>query len=65
MASGKRFQDESFEDYRSRLKEEYKALKLKLKGRMIWLSSVIMPSEKDKDVLVKRTVQGTYVKGDK
>ena len=36
MAAGKRKENESFEEYRNRLKKEAKLLKEYLKGRIIW-----------------------------
>ena len=39
MASGKREKDESFEDYRKRLKVEAVITKINLKGKMFWHGS--------------------------
>ena len=36
MAAGKRKENESFEEYRNRLKKEAKLLKEYLKGQTIW-----------------------------
>lgn len=48
MASGKRLDGETFDDYRKRLVEEKAATKAKLKGTVAWIGAF----------------QGTYKKGD-
>jgi hypothetical protein len=62
MASGKRAEGESFEDYKDRLGKEAKALKHKLKGRWAWLSAIIAPDTKKLGAFRKLKVRGTYVK---
>ena len=65
---GKRLEGESFENYRKRLKEEAKELKAKLKGELVWVSSVITSKPEDGDVpeeirnFYKVKAQGTYKK---
>lgn len=39
MASGKRLDGESFDDYRSRLKNEARILKARLKGTPFWIAA--------------------------
>ena len=66
MANRKRLEDESFEDYRASLKEEERRLKNYLKGRIVWMSSILMPDPKDDDKmpilrrLMKLPVRGTF-----
>ena len=70
MAAGKRFEDETFEEYRERLKLEKKMIKRYLRGRLTHCSTVLVPSasKEFKDVprylrpLVKLKVLGTFVK---
>jgi hypothetical protein len=62
MASGKRNKNEEFEDYRARLKAEAASLKLYLKGKFVWVSSVIVKHKKT-DKLIKVRRQGTFRKG--
>jgi hypothetical protein len=61
MSSGKRNENEEFRDYRSRLKYEAKLLKIYLKGKFVWVSSIIVKNKKT-DKLMKVKAQGTYVK---
>jgi len=65
---GKRFPDESFEDYRARLKSESKELKKRLNGEMVWNSAVITSKPEDDGLpeglrpMYKVRLQGTYRK---
>ena len=63
--SSKRGKNESFEDYRARLKVEKAALIAYLKGKMVHTSVIVVPHPKDPNKLVKVRAQGTYRKGDK
>jgi hypothetical protein len=61
----KRLPGEDFEEYKIRRRARNRALKHYLKGRMIWISSVLVPKyrERTKRIeLVKLPVQGTYRK---
>lgn len=51
MASGKRKQGESFEDYRTRLREEDKAAKARLKGK--WFKKFEPRQESDQGQKLK------------
>jgi len=44
----KRQEKESFEEYKKRRKEEQKKTKEMLKGRLVWLSKVEGPAERNK-----------------
>jgi len=59
---GKRFEGESFEDYKERQRAERRELKHQLKGRWKWISSILVPDEKNPKLLRKLKVRGTYVK---
>lgn len=58
----KRLPGEDFEDYKERRRKANKALKHRLKGRFIWISSIIVPDAKDKKKLRKLRVRGTFKK---
>jgi len=62
MASGKRREGESFEDYRERLRVEARVLKHRLKGTFSWISAIVVPDAKKKGKFRKLNVRGTYVK---
>lgn len=57
IKGNKRGKRESFTKYRARLKKEKEALKLYLRGGIIWLSSNILTREGK----VVQAGQGTYV----
>ena len=60
---GARKEGESFEDYRKRLKREAKELKKRLKGQVVWPSSVIINAgDKHNPKLEKHIIAGTYKK---
>jgi len=61
MGSGKRREGELCYDYRARLIAEEEELKEKLKGKFVWVSSIITKNKKT-DKLVKVKAQGTYRK---
>lgn len=61
MAAGKRNNSEDFEHYRNRLREEAATLKLYLKGKFVWVSSIITKHKKT-GKLMKVRAMGTYVK---
>jgi hypothetical protein len=62
MAAGKRNKNEEFEAYRARLKAEARTLKEYLKGKFVWVSSMIVKHKKT-DKLIKIRRQGTFRKG--
>jgi hypothetical protein len=61
MAAGKRNKNEEFEAYKARLKEEAATLKEYLKGKFVWVSSIIVKHKKT-NKLMKVKAQGTYTK---
>ena len=64
MASGKRRDSESFEEYRERLKREKEEEKKKLSGRLVWCSSAIAFDEEESEafapVFKEVGVEGTF-----
>jgi len=58
--NSKRKDDESFEEYRARLKRQKKALDGYLKGKPFWLSSKYLGQLRRK--VFKQLLQGTYIK---
>jgi len=59
MSNRKRFENETYEEYKKSLREDAEKTKSKIRPRFIWVSSVF---DKDSERMV--TAQGTYVKGD-
>lgn len=61
-----RREKEPYKDYKADLKAEEAKLKKYLKGRLTWISSMIMPDPDDKDKmpllrrLIKLPVRGTF-----
>jgi hypothetical protein len=62
MAAGKRHKGELCYDYRARLIVEAETLKEYLKGKFVWVSSIIVKHKKT-DKLMKVKAQGTFRKG--
>ena len=66
MANRKRGEKESYEDYKAALKAEEKRIKDYLKGRIVWMSSILMHDPNDQETmpilrkLVKLPVRGTF-----
>ena len=60
----KRKPGEDFEVYKKRRKAEAKAVKERLKGRVVWNSSNIIPKPGGSiGEFVKATFKGTYIRG--
>jgi hypothetical protein len=66
MANRKRRDDECYRCYKRHLKEEERRLKNYLKGRIVWISTMIMPDPADQDKmpilrrLITLPVRGTF-----
>jgi hypothetical protein len=58
--SSKRKEDESFEEYRERLRREKKALSEYLRGKPVWFSSKFLGKLKNR--VFKQPLAGTYIK---
>ena len=61
MAAGKRNKGELCYDYRARLIAEEETLKEYLKGKFVWVSSIIVKHKKT-NKLMKVRAQGTFRK---
>lgn len=65
MTSGKRMPGESFDKYRARLKREAKALKSKLSGELVFISSKVVKTGEDEEGRDEYGVKKrTYKKGE-
>lgn len=56
---------EDFEEYKARRKAANKTLKHRLKGKFLWISSILVPDAKDKKKLRRLKVRGTFRKDKK